>query len=968
MPTFHRLSIFLFLLLSATLASAQPSANYYYLKYGPESGLPRTSVYGITQDEEGYIWIGSDRGLVKFDGATFRTDVTDVPFPSQLIDRVFHIREDSFVVFGRFPLGFYSLKGRKWSSIDISNVDDIGLAHVQQAPDKSISFRSGREVYLLTQNGAITIHRYPVGEINMHTAHIGFNADSFLIGREHETFFIGNKKQPIEDHRYYTNFYDLNDSLLLFTRDSLYSLNNGRVKSITGIELKGQRVIYSLTDRFDRVWFVGESRGLFVMENGEVKEISKYLGIEGDYVTYLFKDRDDNIWISTASLGLFCFPKSVFTNYGLAQGLSALNVTDLLLWRGDLLVGTNMGLNRVTSKGIVSGSTLAKEMGVCDDNYPFFNDYIFAISTDSKRLSVGAKNIDHLKNYCDKYPIFTRSIGPALYRDDTLITGGWGRLHSWIIPELEYLGDQPSTTSGGSSKNYFLADIGNGFILVGESIGLFRTTSSFEKTTAIDINIIKGATAFYDFKKDANGGWWFATNKGLLHRDATKKWKLWEKKDGLLSNTITALEFDSERTLWLGTDVGLNTFYKGTFSSYTQGSGLVSNKVSSLLYHDSLNVLWVGTNKGLSKLDLNNAQTPGSPSFPLYITDIEVVGDSVYKTEDIVELEKDQNNLKIHFTSLNYNSPSEIQYQYRLMPGDSIWKTSNQNVAEFPSLGPLDYVFEVRSRTPGKSWGNIASKPFRIVPPIWQSSSFTWGLMIVLLGFTVILFRLRLKVIRQREQNKNLMLEKINHLEQQALSLTMNPHFIFNSLNSIQFYLSGLKNREATKYVSDFAKLIRLNMDSSEKRSIALSQEMERLSVYLSLEKARFDKQFDYEIHIDEELKSYDPSIPNMVIQPLIENGIWHGILPSSKPGKIVVTIENKDLKAVLITVSDNGIGLTAAKKNARKNHNSKGISLTIERLKYLSEKNYLRLEELFDANQNSLGTQSILYLELDLE
>lgn len=953
------------LLVECRLLQAQPSNSYYYLRFGPENGLPGTSIYGISQDEEGYLWIGTDEGIFTFDGVTFKQNATDSPIPSQLVDRVFHIEKDSFVALGRFPTQFYTIKNKKWAPLNLGDVSVVGIGLIHQAADKSICFRSNRGVYMLKSGHVEAVHSFPK-DFNMYTGALKLGPDSFIISRESRTFFLGKTTTTLSKEPLYTHFQDFADSILLFGLDSLYSYKNGSITCLQPLELKQQGVTYSLVDRLNRLWFSGLASGLYVRENGIVREISPLIGIEGDYVTYLFKDRDDNIWISTASSGLFCLPKSNFTNYGLSEGLSSLNITDITRWRGDAFVGTANGLNRVNEKGIVHGPELANDMGVCKENYPFFSAYVFAVTASQGYLNIGAQNLEHAVHLCQTYPIFSRSIGPVLHVNDTIIAGGWGNLHSWKTKKFEYLGRIHSTVPKTNSKNHFLRDMGNGYIMAGESMGLFRTTSKLDTISAIEIDILEGTTAFFEQRTDKEGAWWFATNKGLLKRNIDKSWKLWTQKDGLLSNRLSSLEIDSKGTIWIGSDKGLNTFLKGKFSAYTQGSGLISNYITDLQIDDSLNVLWIGTNKGLSKLDLNTAQEIGIPSFPLYITEFEIVGDSIYQARQIATLEKGQNNLRINFSALNYVNPSEVQYQYRLVPSDTIWNTTDKNQAEFLALGPMDYTFEVRSRTPGRDWSDVARKEFSIVPPIWQTNAFTWLLMITLLALSAVLFRLRLKVVKQREQNKNLMLEKINHLEQQALSLTMNPHFIFNSLNSIQFYLSGLKNREATKYVADFAKLIRLNMDSSEKRSIALKHEIERLRVYLSLEKARFDKQFDYVVDIEEKLREYDPSIPNMVIQPLIENGIWHGILPSPNPGHISVSMRYKGKKAVLITVTDNGIGLSAAKKNRRKNHNSKGLSLTRERIKYLSPNNYLLLEELFDEEQHSLGTKATLYLELE--
>ena len=946
---------------------AQPSSSLYYLKYSRENGLPGSSVYGIAQDKEGYLWVGTDRGLAKFDGTSFHTDALEQHLPSTLIERVFNWGEDSLLVCALRPTAKYVLHNGNWRKMLFSNKKTPGARYWQCQKGKSLSFRTTRSVFHFDSEGLKRMHHWEREENQLYYGHYHFNKDSFFVSMERESFFLGKDTTYLEGYKKISAMLDLKDSILFFTPNEMLVYKEGQVRQQMSLLPNGSDILYVLMDRFQRLWFSGVTGGLYILENGEIKEISKSIGIDGDYVTYMFKDRNQNIWISTESSGLFCFPEGLFTNYGVSDGLKSGNITSMAEFRGNIYVGTNQGVYQLSDEGILGGQELAKKLGVCPENYSSFDEYIYGICTSDTFMTVGATNLRGIQHYCNSFPIFTYKHSSNLWLGDTLVSVNGSVLVSTLAPDhgktLNYY--QRIDWEERSNIN-FLLRLDNGRILFGPSVGLYTTTSRIERNLRVDIDIFEKDPTFYDYVKDKEGNLWFATSKGLLKRDTDKKWHQWTDKDGLTSNTLSAVEIDADGTIWVGTDFGLNAFYNNQFANFTGGSGLISNNITKLLFQESENVLWVGTDKGISKLNLNLGVNANNQSFPLYVTKVEVVGDTTYNADELPELSLSQNNLRIHFSALNYTNPSEVLYQYRLLPGDSTWRSSSKNHAEYPALGANNYQFEVRSKVPGKTWSESAIAGFSLRPPFWKTALFTWTMVLLLFASSSMVFVYRLRVVKEREKNKSLMLDQINHLEQQALSLSMNPHFIFNSLNSIQFYLSEIKNREATKYISNFAKLIRMNMDSSKQRVISLMDEVERLNLYLSLEKARFGKEFNFQINVSQELELDNPEIPSMVIQPLIENGIWHGVLPSPKAGNIEVAIKLSGDDAIDIAITDNGIGLTAAKKNARKNHKSKGLGLTRKRLAYLSEKNYLRVEEMMDDAGNVLGTRSTAHIQLE--
>lgn len=214
--------------------------------------------------------------------------------------------------------------------------------------------------------------------------------------------------------------------------------------------------------------------------------------------------------------------------------------------------------------------------------------------------------------------------------------------------------------------------------------------------------------------------------------------------------------------------------------------------------------------------------------------------------------------------------------------------------------------------------------------------------------------------------------QQVAELEIKSLRSQMNPHFLFNSLNSIRNYIIKNESQIASNYLANFASLMRKILDASQQSKISLQEEVEMLKLYLDLELMRFSNRFTYDIHIDESIINEDFDIPSMVIQPFVENAIWHGLL--NKESDAHLNINFKELAdndhEILCEVIDNGIGrkLSETFKNKLNKHKSKGIDITKERLKRLSkipQADSIEIIDMEDEGGNALGTHVKIYLPI---
>ena len=225
----------------------------------------------------------------------------------------------------------------------------------------------------------------------------------------------------------------------------------------------------------------------------------------------------------------------------------------------------------------------------------------------------------------------------------------------------------------------------------------------------------------------------------------------------------------------------------------------------------------------------------------------------------------------------------------------------------------------------------------------------------------------RIKQVRLREKEKNILKEQVASLEQMALKAQMNPHFIFNSLNSIQHYVLDKDIVGANRYISGFSRLIRLTLDNSSKTEITIAEEIKYLSQYLELEKMRTDDNFSYSIHVSEEILHNDHSVSPMILQPFVENSIRHGIrYRDDSNGHIKIEISQYE-KGLKFIIEDNGVGRSVAESFKSKSpieYQSKGISLTEKRINLMNKDREENIEMIIadiEDNGTVIGTRVVI-------
>jgi ligand-binding sensor domain-containing protein len=570
------------------------------------------------------------------------------------------------------------------------------------------------------------------------------------------------------------------------------------------------------------------------------------------------------------------------------------------------------------------------------------------------------------------------------------------------------------------------------YAVVEHSIYKFNPYKNFFETTSIDLKSI--AVIPRNILEDADSTWWMATTTGILHVNKhiglldEKKLSILNEKYFKTDQLYCILQEDEEH-FWVGTgNSGLYLFNKKNISikaNYTEKNGLSNNFIYGIL-KDNSGKLWMSTNRGISVFD------PTLKQFRNYdindgLQSNEFNGGAYFKTKEnellfggingfnIIEPDKipfnsykpianitnirtdnstynlfqytaqkkrlrlsnSENNIAFEFASSDYANTPKNMFEYKLDGYEQNWIRTNRNFVSYTKLPPGNYTFFVRASNNDGVWSvQPASFSFRIRPMIWQ----TWwfriiaGIFLLIYGYRFVTQRIQMARMKEKEQSQ-LVRQKAEYEKQlaeiklKALVAQMNPHFVFNCMNSIQAMILSDQNMQASTYLTKLSRLVRSVLENSVKTFIPLHDVIENLKLYLELESLRFDQQFNYDIRT-EGLDVYSIEMPSMLIQPYVENSIWHGLL--KKEGEKNIHIKfHRDFNYLICEIQDNGIGrIKAAELNLTKQHKSLGTIITkemFETLHKIKDTDYnVEIIDLYDENHLPAGTKVIVRIELN--
>lgn len=481
--------------------------------------------------------------------------------------------------------------------------------------------------------------------------------------------------------------------------------------------------------------------------------------------------------------------------------------------------------------------------------------------------------------------------------------------------------------------------------------------------------------------QDSQGKIWFALNSGGIISYADGSLKESNITRYLGNQTVISVAEDAKGNLWFGTsgngvfkleneleNIDVNSTITYSSPAIFSSTEIENEKVQSKFILKNLPVNQQTEKPINSKTIRTDRVRQDSLPPSVFINSVKINGKDTV-TLSHYELSHENNAIEFNISGIS-NSPSGIQYKYMLEGFDKEWIYTVNTSIYYTSLTPGSYTFKVFAMNDSGIWSTMPSViSFTIQPPFYLSAWFLLTLVfaVIIIGFLIYF------LIQKQNQLKNKQIEEQKQRalasELQALRSQMNPHFIFNTLNSIQNFISKNESKDASIYLSKFAKLMRATLANTKRQRISLKDEIETLTLYLELEQLRLNNKFSYEILVDETIDTQYEQIPSMLIQPYVENAIWHGI--SHKEGNGIIRIqflpENEHL--LKCVVEDNGIGReNAIKLKQNTTSPSFGMNITKERVELLNSLNGNQLSVKINdlkINNQPAGTRVELYVPI---
>jgi ligand-binding sensor domain-containing protein len=468
-----------------------------------------------------------------------------------------------------------------------------------------------------------------------------------------------------------------------------------------------------------------------------------------------------------------------------------------------------------------------------------------------------------------------------------------------------------------------------------------------------------------------HGLWIYNTQKGIA-RPLTINGALFDE-------WVLNLQVNGIMGVWFSTQFGFYHFnrYQGAIETFVQTGEIIDNnrkvRRSVSMLHDGR--LMVGASDHFVIFDpaaLQVAPPPPDVTILSFRAMDSVINLGVEKSRYLpVTLSHRQNFISIEFKSLLYHHEA-VGYLYQMEGVDEEWvKAGGLLVARYTNLPPGSYLFKVRSVNPAGTFSSgITTLTINILPAFWQTALFRICCVLLIIVLVYIYFKLRVNAVKKEARRRNAIQQQIAQLEMKALRAQMNPHFIFNALNSIQTFMMKRETEQALSYLSRFARLIRNVLDNSQLNSIPISNELRMMENYLELEKLRFGDQFTYEIKVDDQLDPDFTEIPTMILQPFVENAIWHGLLHKKGDGRLSIAFHER-AGSLLCVIEDNGVGRerAVAQRQQGNEHHSRGLQITRDRLALYNRRFNLddtfEIEDLYDDAGQPAGTRVNVWFPL---
>jgi len=946
-----------------------------------EQGLSQNSVLDIVEDQNGYMWYATQDGLNKYNGRSF------YHYQEYFID----ITKNDHA-----QLGFIFLDNENILWISTSQGD---LKYHKEDTNEFITLDGLSQISSMVDYGDVIfagsydgfLYRIDKLKDGWKTTKLDYFKTIYHLQKEEDLIYLatssGLKRFDVQLNALDKNFHiyqDLPLSKLLATSDEEFIIctyGEGVFRSskisIEGEKIKGLPenlvVMDVLEDHLDNIWFACFKDGAYVLQaNDELQhyyyDAANIYSINYKDILSLYQDSHHDIWLGTDGGGVSFYNHAfnevkTITNYQTPKNIfvdvpRSIAIDD----KNRMWVGTSgHGLSMIDKE-------LNKSININSGNSPISTDRIVSLYFEpiDKLLWIGTQEgglyhyntVSHQLSDQIDIPVNTVWTIRAKNKDELWVGSRDEGLFSLHRKSLKWAAFKLEAKDGRSKKNVrdVFVDSDTLSYVAFEDGAIFKLDLQSDDIIEIPIKLDNGQDITGPIKclirKDDQ--LWIGTQKyGLIsYNEKTHATKIFNMESGLPNNVVYAILEDANGNFWVSTNKGICQLnYAHLISGeapivnmhLTKKSGLVSSEFNTGAFtKDDQGKLFFGGLEGVNWFHPSNLV--GKEQNAKIVFEEMILQDGT-NTNNInltinqdIQLKHNQKDFQISYSILDFPSNDKSEYQYKLDPIQDEWVyNSNNQIASFTNIEPGEYIFRVKATDHHNAWiEKSADLSFEIIPAFWQTLLFKIIALILLLALVYLISW----YVSRETKRKTLLDQKIKLSEAVALRAQMNPHFLFNSLNSIDNYILNHKPKEASEYLSKFSKLVRRILDYSTENRISLKDELNLLKLYVDLEKMRFSDRFKYHFDIEKEISLEKVHVPPMILQPFVENAIWHGIMHAPHKGQLDINVKANE-KNLYFEIDDNGIGREKAQKIKSKSatlKKSHGMKITEERIRLNNE------------------------------
>lgn len=987
---FNKIKPFIYFLTILLSINSAHAIDYDFRIYDNKNGFTSPDNIFVFSDDRSILWSSGPDGLTKYNGKTFTNYSKDLGLNDSQINCIVQKKNRELVCGTRKGVSIFDGNHFRNIGFKISKYEKKNDQYV-----RSLFISKHNEIYAGTSNGLFKLD-------SKANCFVRISPFKKLI-RKISSDSFGNI--------YYT------------TKTGLFVIKNGVHKKVK-ITSKNEELDVSILRQIKgNLYWAGTTNGFAKVKyiNGSFTTIYKH---GDDFINDIIKLKSGE-FVFIGNIGnVYLSAKNKIIHYNLSEIIYHLNIVSVTEdYQGNIWFATSLGLIKMFPTE-VKRSDYTVKMKSSSTSFVKAENGIIYFGTPDGLIKIHGTKIEKFKLSSLSEDNFITAL---TYQDNQLLVGTISnKVYKFKDGKFELIFHSPQLPTciykilNPSKNEYWIAASNDVFHIVNSQKYHFHISDQYTQ----------------DIYLDKMGKLWFANmasigyiQNGKIHRLNT----IFKKYD----NFVTIAK-DKNDVMWIGSyGSGILRYSKGKIKAYTVKDGLTNNFVSSTFYDPKTNILWVGTMYGVSKIMLTKSSNVSSISnhingeniesygciqnaicklndgtilfgvgeeifefkpskqkldyskFKLLLSSIlvnrkdiklrnQISNSSNYSVENVYHnsFEYDHNNFDFNFSAIDFHSPHLIKYSWKLIGYDKDWTNySDHDYVSYTNLPSGEYILQIRAINQSGQNSNVITFHFTIKKPFYLEWWFITLSSIFILFTTYLYFKFRIRKIQSIESEKTENYKRLAEAELKSLRSQMNPHFMFNTLNAIQeIVLTG--NEEMTRiYFAEFAKMMRMILSNSAERFISLEREIDFLHLYLEFEQIRFQDKFKLNFRIDPNIETHSIKIPGMLLQPIIENAINHGLMHKENNGILDIhfyEMTDNQIDFLICIIQDNGLGIGTKNdpEQSIKNHRSMSSEITKERIAILNslygENSYnIQISDTTDF-EDCKGTKVVLTIKIN--